>query len=75
MENLSRDNLVETLKEMLDIVKKRPKDSYFVVNCEFAQIDKSFQEDVHKRNIERAKKEHEAAEKRAKKELSKKDNI
>jgi len=80
MEILGRDNLIDTLKYMLKIAEESPKDAFFMTNCEFAQIDKAFQERSHKLGLERALKLQEEADKRAEQiqeniDKTKKDNI
>lgn len=54
MDILSKDNLIDTLKFMIQVAEGSPKDSYFVTTCEFAQIDRSFQERSHKMGLKRA---------------------
>ena len=62
MEVLSRDNLIDTLKFMISVAEGSPEESYFVTNCEFAQVDKDFQERANKMGVARALKIKEEAE-------------
>ena len=64
MEILSRDNLIDTLKFMISIAEDSPKESYFVTNCEFAQVDADFQKRSHDMGLARALKLKEEADKK-----------
>lgn len=68
MEILSRDNLIDTLQYMIEVAEGSPEEAYFMTNCEFAQVDKDFQERAHQMGVDRAVKAQKESE-------SKKDNM
>lgn len=53
MEIIQRDELIRQLKDMEKLVKKCPKDMYFVTNVEFSGIDPRFMELGKKFTIEK----------------------
>jgi len=52
---VGRNDLIEQLKEYIDLLKKCPKDMEFHTIMEFCGIDKTFLEIVRKRNEKRMK--------------------
>jgi len=72
MENISRENLIDQLQYIIAEVRRRPKDSYFILpEIAIAQIDKGWMEQIQKSNTARQLKIQKEADKRA----GKKDNI
>lgn len=63
MEILNKENLINTLKFMIEVAEGSPEGAYFMTNCEFSQVDADFQERAHKMGLARALKAEEALKK------------